>query len=156
MISPNLYLQKLLTADIVSDFVLDSWHHGAVAKLLSRFSTQILATFLGTAGVAHFVVPDQFNPLIPPWLPGSATFYTYISGVAEIAIAIGLLTPRTRRLTAWAAALLFVAVYPGNIYMAYDWRDRELSQQLVAYLRLPLQIPLIWWAVSIARKTPRQ
>lgn len=125
-------------------------------KKISAFSAQILATFLGTAGVAHFVVPDQFNPLIPPWLPGDATFYTYASGIAELAVAISLFIPRTRRLAGWGAALLFLAVYPGNIYMAYDWRDRELSQQLVAYLRLPFQIPLIWWAVSIARKTPRR
>ena len=125
-------------------------------KKISAFSAQILATFLGTAGVSHFVVPDQFNPLIPPWLPGDATFYTYASGIAELAVAISLFIPRTRRLAGCGAALLFLAVYPGNIYMAYDWRDRELSQQLVAYLRLPFQIPLIWWAVSIARKTPRR
>ncbi|NBR99225.1 MAG: hypothetical protein EBT42_02410 [Actinobacteria bacterium] len=35
-------------------------------------------------------------------------------------------------------------------------RDREISQQLVAYLRLPFQIPLIWWGANIARKTPRE
>jgi uncharacterized membrane protein len=116
----------------------------------------MMASFLGFAGVAHFVVPERFNPLVPPWLPGDALFYTYASGVAEIAVAIGLFIPRTRRLAGWGAALLFLSVYPGNIYMAYDWRDREISQQLIAYLRLPFQIPLIWWAVSIARKTPRE
>jgi uncharacterized membrane protein len=125
-------------------------------KKISRFSPQILATFLSFTGVAHFIVRDRFNPLIPPWLPGNATFYTYASGVAELAVAIGLFIPRTRRLAGSGAVLLFLSVYPGNIYMAYDWRDRDFSQQLVAYLRLPFQIPLIWWAVSIARKTPRE
>jgi uncharacterized membrane protein len=43
-------------------------------------------------------------------------------------------------------------VYPANLYMAWDWRDRELSERLVAYGRLPLQIPLIWWAVALARR----
>jgi len=125
-------------------------------KKVSAFSAQILATFLSFTGMAHFVVRDRFNPLIPHWLPGDATFYTYASGVAELAVAIGLFIPRTRRLAGWGAVLIFLAVYPGNIYMAYDWRDREISQQLVAYLRLPFQIPLIWWGLSIARKTPRE
>ena len=66
-----------------------------------------MAAFLGFAGVAHFIVPDQFSPLIPTWLPGDATFYTYASGVAEIAVAIGLFIPRTRRLAGWGAVLLF-------------------------------------------------
>jgi uncharacterized membrane protein len=49
--------------------------------------------------------------------------------------------------------VLFVAVYPANLYMAWEWRDRELSERLVAYGRLPLQIPMIWWAVALARRT---
>ena len=127
-----------------------------MVKKISALSAQMMASFLGFAGVAHFVVPERFNPLIPPWLPGDAIFYTYASGVTELAVAIGLFLPRTRRLAGWGAALLFLSVYPGNIYMAYDWRDREISQQLVVYLRLPFQIPLIWWAISIARKTQRE
>ena len=142
--------------NIVSDFVLNQWHHVRMFKKISAFSAQIMAAFLGFAGVAHFVARDRFNPLIPYWLPGDATFYTYASGVAEIAVAIGLFIPRTRRLAGWGAGLLFLSVYPGNIYMAYDWRDRDFSQQLVAYLRLPFQIPLIWWAVSIAKNTTRK
>ena len=35
--------------------------------------------------------------------------------------------------------------------MAWDWRDHALSDQLVAYLRLPLQFGMFWWALSIAR-----
>jgi len=56
-------------------------------------------------------------------------------------------------LALWSAAALFLAVYPANLYMAWDWRDRELADRLVAYGRLPLQIPMIWWAVISARRT---
>jgi uncharacterized membrane protein len=63
-----------------------------------------------------------------------------------------LFNPKTRKRAAWGAVVLFIAVYPGNLYMAYDWRDRELSQQLVAYGRLPFQFLLIWWAITISRK----
>ena len=49
------------------------------------------------------------------------------------------------------AAALFVGVFPGNIKMAVDWSDRSLVEQLIAYGRLPLQIPLILWAMRVAK-----
>jgi uncharacterized membrane protein len=150
---PSLCSKNFLDINIVSDSQKISWHHVSVSKHISKVSTFLLAGFLGTAGIAHFVVPKPFNDLIPEWLPGDASFYTYISGLAELAIAVGLVNSSTRKRAAWGAVVLFIAVYPGNLYMAYDWRDRELSQQLIAYGRLPFQIPLIWWAVTIARKS---
>ena len=69
----------------------------------------------------------------------------------EICIGLGLLMSATRRRAAFAAFGIFVAVYPANLYMAWDWRDHALSDQLVAYGRLPLQFGMFWWALSIAR-----
>jgi uncharacterized membrane protein len=118
-------------------------------------SEKLLAAFLLIAGVAHFLNPSFFDAIVPPWVPGSPRAATYVSGVAEILVALGILLARTRRLALWSAAMLFVAVYPANLYMAWDWRDRELADRLVAYGRLPLQIPMIWWAVTLARRTGR-
>jgi len=118
-------------------------------------SEKLLAAFLLVAGVAHFLNPDFFDAIVPPWAPGSARFATYASGVAEILVGLGIVVKRTRRLALWSAATLFVAVYPANLYMAWDWRDRELADRLVAYGRLPLQIPMIWWAITLARRTQR-
>ena len=118
-------------------------------------SEKLLAAFLLVAGVAHFLNPDFFDAIVPPWAPGSARFATYASGVAEILVGLGIVVKRTRRLALWSAAALFVAVYPANLYMAWDWRDRELADRLVAYGRLPLQIPMIWWAITLARRTQR-
>ena len=118
-------------------------------------SEKLLAAFLLGAGIMHFVNPSFFDAIVPPWAPGSARAATYVSGVAEVLVGIGILVSRTRRLALWSAAVLFVAVFPANLYMAWDWRDRELADRLVAYGRLPLQIPMIWWAVSLARRRPR-
>jgi len=114
-------------------------------------SALILASFLLITGIAHFAVPAKFDDLVPAWLPFGRRFWTLISGGAELCIAIGLFYPRTRARAAWAALGLFIAVYPGNIYMAWDWRDRAIGEQLVAYGRLPLQFLLFWWAATIAR-----
>jgi uncharacterized membrane protein len=118
-------------------------------------SEKLLAAFLLGAGIMHFVNPDFFDAIVPPWVPGSVRAATYVSGVAEILVGLGVLVGRTRRMALWSAAVLFVAVYPANLYMAWDWRDRTLADQLVAYGRLPLQIPMIWWAVSAARRHTR-
>ena len=46
------------------------------------------------------------------------------------------------------AALVFVMVFPANVQMAPDYRERA-----VAYGRLPLQVPLAWWALRVRRDT---
>ena len=115
----------------------------------------ILGTFVFGAGVMHFVNPDFFNVIVPPWLPPSESFWTYSSGVAELVIGAMLFHPRYRRVGAVAAIVLFVAVYPANIYMVWDWRDRELSERIVSYVRLPFQFLFIWvaWRVSRINRT---
>ena len=99
----------------------------------------------------HFVNPDFFDAIVPPWLPPGERFWTYVSGVAELIVGPLVLAPRTRRIGALAAIVLFVAVYPGNLYMAWDYRDGTAGEQLVAYARLPFQFLFIWWAWRVSR-----
>jgi uncharacterized membrane protein len=115
---------------------------------------KVLALFLGFAGISHFVNPSFFNDIVPPWLPPSREFWTYISGVAEVAIAIALIRLSTRRIGALAAVWLFIAVYPANIYMVWDWRNEVASQQFISWARLPFQFLFIWVALKIAQANP--
>ena len=115
----------------------------------------VVGSFITVAGVMHFVNPDFFDAIVPPALPPSARFWTYASGVAELIVGPMVLIPRWRRIGAIAAIGLFIAVYPANLYMAWDWRDRPVGEQAVAYLRLPFQFLFIWWAWRIARRAPR-
>jgi len=112
---------------------------------------KVLAFFLGLAGITHFANPSFFNDIVPPWLPPSPAFWTYISGVAELAIAIALIRPSTRRAGAIAAVWLFIAVYPANIYMVWDWRNEPASQQFISWARLPFQVLFIWIALRASR-----
>ena len=113
--------------------------------------TKVLVVILGAAGIAHFVIPNGFDAIVPHALPGSARMWTYISGGAELAVATVVAAPRTRRLGGGLAVALFVAVFPANIQMAIDWSDRSWPQRLIAYGRLPLQIPLVWLAWRVYR-----
>ena len=115
-----------------------------------------LAGLLGLAGVAHFVNPEFFDEIVPHALPGSPRSWTYVSGVAELACAIAVARPATRRVGGLAAALVFVAVFPANVQMAVDWRSRPAREQAAAYGRLPLQIPLVLWGLRVRRNAARQ
>lgn len=118
-----------------------------------------MAIMLIVTGIGHFAFPEPLDAIVPPFLPGEPRFWTYLSGVAELVVAAMLLAPITakflnqnlRLLGAWSALALFIAVYPANIYMAIDYSDRELSEQLFAYARLPLQFGLFYWAWAIAK-----
>jgi len=107
-----------------------------------------LAGLLLGAGAGHFVVPQPFDAIVPPELPGSARMYTYVSGVAELIIGALLLFPRTRRKAGLAAAALFVAVYPANIHsVRLFWARPWMRAGAIA--RLPLQIPMIVAALRV-------
>lgn len=115
-----------------------------------------LAGFLAAAAVTHFVVPRQYDAIVPRSLPGTPRTWTYASGVAELAVAAAVAEPRTRRRGGLAAAALFVAVFPANVKMARDWSDRPTAFKAAAVGRLPLQVPLVWWALKVAGNAARK
>lgn len=109
-----------------------------------------LAGMLLGVGATHFAWPKPFDTIIPAELPGSPRFYTYASGVAEVATGTLLLVPRTRRFAGLAAALLFVAVFPGNLNsVRLYWAKPWLRAATIG--RLPLQIPMVTAALRVWR-----
>ncbi|GGS53174.1 DoxX family protein [Streptomyces cinerochromogenes] len=117
----------------------------------SERSPLLLAGLLAAAGVAHFAAPRQFDAIVPRALPGSPRAWTYGSGAVELALAAGIAVPRTRAAAAKAAAAFFVGVFPANVQMAVDWRDRPAPLRAASLARLPLQLPLVLWARGVAR-----
>jgi uncharacterized membrane protein len=124
----------------------------------STRATQMGVMLLGM-GALHLVTPKPFETIIPAELPGSPRFYTYASGVGELAT--GALSPasgrcpqvvpRTRRLGGLAAAALFLSVFPANVNMVRLWWDKPWPMRLVAIAWLPLQIPIVVQALKVWR-----
>ena len=104
-----------------------------------------LAAFLAVAGAAHFIVPRPYERIVPEVF-GDPVFWVRWSGVAEIVCAGLVVHPRTRRVGALAAAGLFVVVFPANVKMALDGG----VPYGLAWARLPIQVPLVWWALRVA------
>jgi len=119
----------------------------------------LMGAFYVLAGVMHFVVPDVYAQIVPPFLP-APLLLVYLSGVAEIVLGLGVVHPRTRRLAAWGIVALLLAVFPANLFMAISgvaitgtpWGTLDPSP-LVRWGRLPLQAVLLLWAWWYTRPT---
>jgi uncharacterized membrane protein len=108
-------------------------------------------------GILHFVAEDFFTQIVPPVLP-APRLLVWISGAAEIALGAGLIPASTRRRSGYGLVLLFIAVFPANIYMAVSeprlqrmpsWFEQPSPLQL--WLRLPLQLVFIAWALWVSK-----
>jgi uncharacterized membrane protein len=118
-----------------------------------------MAIMLLLTGTGHFLVPGQVDQIVPTFLPGEPRVWTYLSGFAEIVVALMLLAPLGKKIAgksirlwgAYSAIALFVAVFPANINMAIEWSSRDMPQPLFAYARLPLQFGLFYWAWALAK-----
>ncbi len=129
---------------------------GKPDKRSSTTTAHTLATVNAAAGVMHFVKPEIFDDLIPSWLPGAPRTWTYASGVVELVSAGLMAFPATRRLGGLVTAGLYAVVWPGNMQMVANWRDKPWPMQALAWARLPLQVWLLKQAWSVAKDDPEQ
>jgi uncharacterized membrane protein len=119
------------------------------SRAVNRYA---VAAFFVFAGVNHFRVPDPYRRIVPPGFGPPATLVA-VSGVFEILGGLGLLIPRLRRPAAYGLIALLVAVFPANLYMAIS-NNPQANFGLPAWMRwvrLPLQLPLMWWVWSVSR-----
>lgn len=123
----------------------------AALASLKRPLLYIMGPAYVVAGLLHFVVPELYVQIIPPFLPAPLAL-VYLSGVAEVAVGLGVLLPRTRPYAAWALIALLIAIFPANIYMAVSGVAVQGMpgggdpSPFVRWARLPLQGVLILWA----------
>lgn len=108
--------------------------------------------FFIMTGSMHFVAPGYFVAVVPPYLP-SPSVLVAVSGVAEMAGGVGILLRRWRAAAAIGLIALLVAVFPANIEMLRQARARDASPLFEAalWLRLPVQLLLIWLAWRLRR-----
>ena len=117
----------------------------------------LLVVLMFAAGCLHFLAESFFTQIVPPQLP-EPRLLVWISGIAEIALALALIPVRTRRWAGFGLVALYVAVFPANIYMAVSnvqlhdmpsWFKQP--SPLGLWLRLPLQLVFIAWALWVSK-----
>ena len=119
-------------------------------KKVKIASIVAMSIFYIWAGIQHFIDPAWFVKIMPPYLPFHYEA-VYLSGFFEILFGLMLLLPMTRYLAAWGLILLLIAVYPANIYLAFNEAPQEaleISAFIASWVRLPIQfifLGLAYW-----------
>ncbi len=119
-----------------------------------------LALTLVLTGILHFTSPARFVAMMPPIFP-RPLLWVYLSGIAELAGAFALLAPHEgwQRRGGWWMMLVFLAIWPANIYVALSGQTIEglSSSPWYYWLRVPFQgVYLGWvaWSAELFRSSP--
>ena len=127
---------------------LSSWRDAGLGALA------VLFLFTSTA---HFsAIKHDLAAMMPGPLP-DGLWIIYLTGLFEIAGAIGLLVPRTRRLAGIGLVLLLVAMFPANVNAALNGIPLGGEPATALWLRTPMQIlfiAMVWWT-SVAHRESR-
>jgi uncharacterized membrane protein len=117
------------------------------SRLALFFRLLMVAIYL-LAGIIHLRTPAGFLAITPDWVPFNGPVVA-LTGVAEIAGAIGLLTRRFRYSAGIGLALYALCVWPANFNHAFN--DIAIGGQHMTWRyhlpRLLLQPVIIWWAL---------
>ena len=80
----------------------------------------------------------------------------YISGFFEVLLGLLLFFHKTRKIASYGIILLLIAVYPANIYLAFNQEPQqliEISSFTASWIRLPIQFILISLAYWHSKET---
>jgi uncharacterized membrane protein len=107
-----------------------------------------MAVALVFAGVDHLLTPGRYLPMMPGFVPWPAEV-VFLTGLCELAGALGLLVPRLRRAAGLLLALYFLCVFPANIKNALEGLSVPglPAAQWYYWLRLLFQPLVVWWAL---------
>lgn len=111
----------------------------------------IMGTLYLGAGALHFVFTQTYTNIMPSYLPAHRDL-VLVSGAAEMLGGAGVLIPATRRPAAWGLITLLIAVFPANLTMITENSRFPTVPLWAAWLRLPLQLPLLYWAWRYTRE----
>jgi uncharacterized membrane protein len=105
----------VLLAAFVLSLLVTKFIFGNPAFLLSgRIAMSIMLVF---TAIGHFVFTEGMALMIPGFIPYKKQV-VYLTGIIEVAAAIGLLVPRLQNLTAILLIVFFVMILPANISAA--------------------------------------
>ncbi|MEM9858764.1 MAG: MauE/DoxX family redox-associated membrane protein [Bacteroidota bacterium] len=83
--------------------------------MVKKVSFYLLVAFYLFAGINHFIDPEFYYPLIPPYF-GFPDFINVVSGIAEIVLALLLIPLKTRNYAVYGILLMLVAFIPSHVY----------------------------------------
>jgi len=136
----------LLLAFLISLFLIRMSSGTYYPAFAGRIALSVMLLF---TAIAHFMFPVGMSLMLPAFIPYK-TAMVYLTGIIEIAAAIGLFNPALSTAVAWLLILFFILVLPANIYAAIkhiDYQKGTADGNGLTYLwfRIPLQLLFIVW-----------
>ncbi|MEO7768027.1 MAG: hypothetical protein ABIS01_11395 [Ferruginibacter sp.] len=136
----------LLIAFILAVFSIKIFYHDYELALSAKIAMSVMLVF---TAIAHFAFTKGMAMMIPGFIPFKKQL-VYLTGIFEIAAAVGLLVPRLSLLTAWWLIVFFLCLLPANIYAAIkhlNYQKASYDGNGINYLwfRVPLQVFFIAW-----------
>ncbi len=119
-----------------------------------QLSLYLLVALYLLAGINHFINPDFYYQIIPPYL-GNPRLINMIAGISEILLALLLVPVLTRKWAGYGIILMLLAFVPAHIYMLQKEYpvDGPNPPAWILWARLIIIQPLlIWWAWSVGNK----
>ncbi|WBX70108.1 DoxX family protein [Tenacibaculum retecalamus] len=108
-----------------------------------------MAIILVFTAIGHFIFTKGMSMMIPKLIPFKESF-VYLTGIFEILLAIGLLTPKFQTISGWLLIIYLLLMLPANIYASMNnvnYKKGTFDGKGIIYLlfRIPLQILFIAW-----------
>jgi|AntRauTorckE6833_2_1112554.scaffolds.fasta_scaffold39321_2 uncharacterized membrane protein len=124
--------------------------------LETKWSARLMGSFYFLAGFNHFINPEFYLPLIPPYLPYPEEI-NVLSGIVEIILGIGVLLPRTRKVASYAIIAMLLAFIPSHVYFIQIDSCIEAGlcvPEWIGWLRLMIIHPiLLFWAWEVGKSS---
>lgn len=125
------------------------WNPKAAGRI--AMSCMLLFTASG-----HFIFAEGMSMMLPDFFPLKKAVIL-MTGFLEIALAVGLLFTKTRRISSLLLIAFFICILPANIYAALNHLDLEKGTFTgpgpgYLWIRIPLQLLFISWVYYFGLK----
>ncbi|MFT3912341.1 MAG: hypothetical protein QM737_23140 [Ferruginibacter sp.] len=143
----------LLASFLFALLTLRVMHGNYETAFAARIAMSAMLLF---TAIAHFAFTKGMTMMVPPFIPFKE-LVVYLTGLFEIAAALGLLIPSVQYLTALMLIIFFILLLPANIYAAvkhinYQKGNYDGAGLKYLWFRVPLQIFFIAWLYFAAIK----
>ena len=118
--------------------------------IIQQISLYVMAFFYAGGGINHFVKPKFYLSITPKFFP-MPELLNQLTGIAEIALAIGLLFASTRHVSAYLIIAMLIAFFAVHIPHLFNPPKMAQGKEWFLYVRIVLQFVLIYWAWVVSR-----
>lgn len=124
---------------------------------VKQFSRYILGVFYIAAGINHFISPEFYIALMPPYFPAPEVL-NILAGIAEIALGLLVFFDSTLRWACYTIIAMLIAFIPVHVYFIQVGsciKGSLCTPEWLGWVRLVVVHPLLLlWARAVSKTSP--